>query len=187
MKQLMTLALLVVTAPALADWAVESDSSTLAFTSTKNEVIVETHTFPAVSGTVSESGDVRFVVDLASVETNIPIRNERMLNLLFTGGTEAVFTTNTAVGLFTSLESGARRAWNLEGELSMNGRTARVGLPVVVTHLGGGRYQVAGGGEVDAGDFGYLDGLDALREIAGLASIAPTVSFSLVATLSRMN
>ena len=92
MKTLMTAAVaaMVLAAPAFAGghaaWKSIGDESLIAFGSVKKDVVGEVHTFGDVSGTVSEGGDVAIAIQLASVETNIDIRNERMLEHVFQGG-----------------------------------------------------------------------------------------------------
>ena len=68
---------------ALADWQVDNSKSSLHFISVKKNSIGETHTFETLSGSVSTNGDVKFDIDLASVNTNIAIRDERMRKFLF--------------------------------------------------------------------------------------------------------
>ena len=68
---------------ALGDWKLVSGESDIAFATIKNSAVVESHTFERFSGEVTLSGAANIRVDLASVETRIPIRNERMGTLLF--------------------------------------------------------------------------------------------------------
>ena len=58
-------------------WAL-SDESRISFTSTKNGLVSETHSLAAIKGGVSGEGTVELQFDLRAIETNIPIRNERM-------------------------------------------------------------------------------------------------------------
>ena len=57
--------------------------SSLYFVSAKNSHVVETHTFTALSGAISEEGVATLRITLDSVESGIAIRNERMRNMLF--------------------------------------------------------------------------------------------------------
>ena len=68
---------------ALGDWKLVPSESDIAFATIKNSAVVESHTFERFSGEVMLSGAANIRVDLASVETRIPIRNERMGTLLF--------------------------------------------------------------------------------------------------------
>ena len=81
----LTIALLACgfTCPAVAEWKMNSDDSVLHFLSTKNAQITEVHKFEDISGALSDSGKLSVSVDLASVNKNIDIRNERMRSLHF--------------------------------------------------------------------------------------------------------
>jgi len=61
---------------------VASDSS-VNFLSTKNVNITESHSFDRLSGNLSSTGELSIEIDLTSVNTIIPIRNERMQKMLF--------------------------------------------------------------------------------------------------------
>lgn len=74
--------LIIGTASASDNWKLLASQSSIQFVSTKNTHIMETHHFKNLSGTIS-GGKVSLLVDLNSVETNIPIRNSRMQELLF--------------------------------------------------------------------------------------------------------
>ena len=64
-------------------WRVNNGASELRFVTTKNTNVAETQKFTRIDGVIAADGGVSLVVDLASVETQVPIRNERMQNLLF--------------------------------------------------------------------------------------------------------
>ena len=66
-----------------ADWQVVPEGSHIGFASVKNDLIAENHSFTQVSGGVSSDGTATIIVALGSVETLIPIRNERMQQMLF--------------------------------------------------------------------------------------------------------
>ena len=68
---------------AVGEWKVDPTGSHLGFGSVKNDLIAENHSFKEISGTVSDEGLAQIEVTLASVETLIPIRNERMQKMLF--------------------------------------------------------------------------------------------------------
>jgi len=66
-----------------ADWTLDSDQSSLHFVSIKNGTTAETHRFAELEGKAADSGKVTVVVHLISVDTKIPIRDERMQEMLF--------------------------------------------------------------------------------------------------------
>lgn len=63
--------------PALAAWQLDNEKSTLSFISIKKNDIAEVHQFNSLSGEVDQS-EIKFVIDLASVDTKIALRDQRM-------------------------------------------------------------------------------------------------------------
>ena len=59
------------------------EKSSLNFLSTKNTHVTEKHSFDTFSGTLTKAGELSIEIDLSSVNTIIPIRNERMRKMLF--------------------------------------------------------------------------------------------------------
>src|ERR1700758_3864059 len=71
-----------------AAWRVDNDQSTFNFVSAKAAApgvaaIEEVQTFKQIGGMVGDDGKLEFDVELGSVETNIPLRNERLKEMLF--------------------------------------------------------------------------------------------------------
>ncbi len=62
----------------LADWKLDNNHSSVNFISVKNDSVIEQHHFRNISGSVSKDGQVKVVIDLTSVDTQISIRDERM-------------------------------------------------------------------------------------------------------------
>ena len=63
---------------AQAAWQLSADESSLTFVTTKATHVAEVHSFKSLTGSVDEQGRVAVSVALASVDTLIPIRDERM-------------------------------------------------------------------------------------------------------------
>ena len=68
---------------ATAHWTLDNDASTLSFVTVKADHVGEVHTFDQLSGDINDDGSVQITIELASVNTLIDIRNERMQNMLF--------------------------------------------------------------------------------------------------------
>ena len=77
-RLLMAIGLLTLSLVTQARWQLDSDASNLSFISIKNGTIVETHTFSTLSGEVGNDGNAAVIIALSSVQTLIPIRDERM-------------------------------------------------------------------------------------------------------------
>ena len=66
---------------AAAHWELDNNSSTLSFVTVKADHVGEVHTFDQLSGDINDDGSVQITIELASVNTLIDIRNERMQNM----------------------------------------------------------------------------------------------------------
>ena len=75
--------LLALPSIAFSDWELVNDDSHLNFVSFKAVDFAEIHSFKEMSGSIDSNGKANLVINLDSLETLIPIRNERMRNLLF--------------------------------------------------------------------------------------------------------
>ena len=183
------LASLALSLPAQADWQLTGDSS-LHFLSTKNTDITEVHEFSDISGHITDSGDARFTIDLSSVETGIPIRNERMQTLLFETMKfgEATVSANIPSPLIESVKSGGMIETELEMTVSLHGLSRPVNATLLISSTAEGQILVSTTAPVlvRAADFGLDTGIEALRQVAGLTSISGTVPvvFNLVLTES---
>lgn len=87
LKTAMTLMAALVTATAIspfaqADWSI-AEGSLVGFVSIKQNSIAENNHFSGVTGSLSDEGAIVASVDLSTVETKVPIRNQRMMQLLF--------------------------------------------------------------------------------------------------------
>lgn len=175
------LALGLAGATAAADWTLVPEESSLGFVSVKNARIAEGHVFTSIEGAVSDSG-AELVVDLGSVDTLIPIRNERMRELLFEVASFPTATFRTGIDLDTleDLAVGESRRMDVSGELDLHGETQPLTATLLVTRTAMDRVGVATTRPIviSADAFALGDGVARLREIAGLDSITPMVPVS---------
>ncbi len=171
---------------ALGDWKLVPSESDIAFATIKNSAVVESHTFERFSGEVTLSGAANIRVDLASVETRIPIRNERMGTLLFNIDQFPSLDISSKLDTksLANMEEGASTHLEVPATISLHGTEANILLPLVVTRLSSKRFQVVTTKPVIAyaSQFGLTKGVEALRLIAQLATITPAVpvTFSLI-------
>ena len=171
---------------ALGDWELVPGESDIAFATIKNSAVVESHTFERFSGEVTLSGAANIRVDLASVETRIPIRNERMGTLLFNIDQFPSLDINSKLDVksLANMEEGASTHLEVPAKINLHGTEANILLPLVVTRLSSKRFQVVTTKPVIAyaSQFGLTKGVEALRLIAQLATITPAVpvTFSLI-------
>lgn len=179
--------LTLVTAPSVADWTLNNDKSNLNFTSVKKSSIVEVHHFSKLSGSVTEnSGKANIEINLASVETMIPIRNERIQSLLFQTNMypKANISADINMADIKQLKAGESFKHQQKLILDLHGIKNEVVADILVTKLVGNKINVSSLKPVviHAADFKLVEGINALRDIASLPSITTQVpvTFNLV-------
>jgi len=185
LKTFLTITLLIAS-QAHAGWTLNNDESILSFISIKASDIAEVHSFTSLSGNVTDDGSATVEVDLASVATLIPVRNERMKELLFEISIYPVATITAGMDLepIGALAPGASLVTTAELLVEMHGEAAPLTEELRVTRLDADTFVVSSQQPliVNAGMFNLVDGIDALREVAGLPNIskAVPVSFTLI-------
>ena len=160
---------------AFAGWEVDPTGSHIGFASVKNDLIAENHTFTELTGRVSVAGDANIKVNLASVETLIPLRNERMQTMLFNIAKfpQATITSEVPVNELSLMATGESSVLDIELLIDLHGKELKKSVPVKVTSIGDNGFDVSSLGPiiVHASQFALSDSVDALRKIAGLQSI----------------
>ncbi|MFD2165417.1 YceI family protein [Thalassotalea euphylliae] len=165
--------------PALSAWQLDNNQSTINFVSTKKGDIAEIHKFDNISGAINEDGKVTFTIDLASVNTGIGIRDERMAEFLFETSkfTSATFTTTIDLAFIKGMPKGVQKQVPIEGEISLHGKTQTVKTLVQVVKLTRDRLLVNSTKPLilNAAQFDLTAGVTKLKELAGLPSISNAV------------
>ncbi len=170
-------------------WTLDNARSQLSFVSVKAGDFAEVHTFERLSGAVGADGGVEVVIDLASVNTLIPIRDDRVREVLF----ETVrFPTASLVGRvdmasLQALGPGEVTRLDMEGQLLIKDHSLVVTLDLLAARLADDAVLVSSLKPVivDAAGVGLVDGVEQLREIAGLPSISKAVPVSFVLVFSK--
>ena len=174
--------------PAQADWYLDNESSRLSFISTKAASQSEVHRFLTLHGQIDEKGQARLRVDLDSVSTGIPLRDERLRTLLFDTAKfpEAQVMATVRQALITDLAPGAQLELRLPIQVQLNGRKHGYMAELLATRLDDQRFQVVTLAPLvlNAADFGLTDGVEALRKIAGLPAISLSVPVGAVLILT---
>ena len=158
-----------------AGWVLDPEGSYVGFASVKNDLLAENHSFTLITGTIEDSGDANIVIALASVETLIPIRNERMQAILFEVAQypDVTVTANLDLDEFTSLRLGESRTDTILLGVNLHGTDVSKNVLVKVTRSSNNAYEVTSLGPIviHASQFALSDGLESLRKVAGLQSI----------------
>ncbi len=164
---------------ASAEWLLNNKESNLNFISIKKSAVGEVHSFKNLKGELKENGEVSVSVSLNSVETNIPIRNDRMQQMLFEVVKFPTSSVSTKVDFkrINSMKVGESYIELLELNLSIHGQSKEVGAEMRVTLLAGDKLLVSTIKPViiNVGDFSLLKGVNMLKEVAKLPSISTAV------------
>jgi hypothetical protein len=176
MKQLLQiLAIFALINPVLADWLVDPEGSYVGFGSVKNDLIAENHSFTKLHGSVSDAGIAQIQIELASVETLIPIRNERLQALLFEVAQHpvAMVTTQLDLSKYTTLRVGESKTNTIDLSITLHGTALKKPVLIKVTRSSARSVEVTSLGPIiiHASQFALADGVESLRKIAGLQSI----------------
>ena len=134
---------------------------------------------------MTDKGKALLKVNLGSVETLIPIRNERMNNLLFETGIypTAFFRLEVELEKILLLEEGNSFVNKYRGELELKGKQFPIEVKIKTTRLNNQSFSVASSEPLlmNVERLGLSEGIESLRIIAGLPSISKSVpvTFSL--------
>ena len=173
---------------AFAQWTLNNDNSQLSFVSIKAGNIGEVHKFGQLTGELTTEGQLTVEVELASVDTLIPIRDDRMQQLLFETDIfpKATFTASIDMAEVNAVEVGSSKALDISGDLKIRDRTTSISPKIMVTRIAEGAVLVNTLQPLllNADAVGLTDGVEKLREIAGLPSISSAVPVTFVLTFN---
>ena len=176
------------TTPLDGNWTVSGDASHFSFVTVKSGTVAEAHTFSDLSGTVLSDGEAKIEIPLATVETSIDVRNQRMRDFLFQTETfpTATVTAKLDPTTFSALGVGDSVTVPVTATLNLHGEDGEIDTDLVVTRIGADKVLVETSKPVivNAGDFALEGGVEKLRELANLPAITPAVpvTFSIVFT-----
>lgn len=174
-----TTALMLAATPVLAQQALDSKASSVHFASVKNSSIAEVHHFTGLSGSIADNGKAEVTIQLASVETLIPIRNERMRDILFMAAQMPVASISTQLdkALLAKLKPGVVVSETVPLTVALHGKEKTYNAALRIVVLADGRIQVSTEAPVmvNAADHDLAAGIEKLREIAMLNNIATVV------------
>lgn len=188
---ILALATLVACAPVYAAWTLDGPESMISFVSVKAGDVAEAHWFTDVSGSIDDDGSAIIVIQLASVDTMIPVRDERMREMLFKTDVFPTATLSTKIDMHAmgEIEQGRTRNMATELMLDLNGQTVPLTAEVAVSHAGDSTYIVSSRKPIilNAASVDLVDGIEALREVAGLTTISKAVPVSFVLSFKPAN
>ncbi|MCJ1962240.1 YceI family protein [Novosphingobium mangrovi (ex Hu et al. 2023)] len=172
--------------PLAGSWELEKDASRLAFVTIKAGQVVEAHSFGDLSGTVAEDGMASFAIDLASVNTNVEVRDQRMRDILFQVADfpQAKVSAQIDPASLSGLGLGEQTIVPVTATLDLHGEKTPIETRLAVTRIAPDKVEVETTSPIilDAASYALGDGLAQLQELAGLPAITAQVpvTFSLV-------
>ena len=171
------LVLLTTSLTVQAGWNLDQSNSSIEFISIKNNQILERHSFQKISGNITSEGLVNVTIDLDSVNTKIPIRDERMRNLFFETKIfpNAIFSAQIPT-TDLNFESEHFRIVKINGQINLHGIEAELKSRLIVLNNDKTlrvmtNYPLL----ITAEDFNLTEGVAKLQKIAGLDAISSIV------------
>lgn len=178
-KTLFAILLTSIASTASAEWVLKNTESTLNFISVKKSKIAEVHHFKNIAGNVNDNGEVTVSVKLDSVETNIPIRNERMQKFLFEVSQFPLAKVSTQIDNkeIDKLKVGDSFSKKLSFNISIHGQEQVINADMRMTLLAGNKLLVSTIKPtiLNLSQFSLIKGIEKLKALAKLPSISSAV------------
>lgn len=170
-------------------WTLDPAASRIGYVSIKAGEVAENNRFETLRGTVAADGTASLDIDLASVNTGVEIRNERMREIFFgvADNPTATVTAKIDPKAFAGLAVGQSITRPLKANVTIKGASADVETDVLVTRTAEDRVLVVPSAPViiSTDMFGLTDELGELRAAAQLPSITPAVPVTFTLTFRR--
>jgi len=169
-----------------AEWALDLGESSLYYVTSKASAVSEVNSFGTLSGGIAADGAATLVIDLASVNTAVEIRDQRMRDIVFQVAEHptASVSLNVDAAALEAMPVGSLAVGTYTAQLSLHGMSQDIPADLRIVKLEDGDVQVqlARPLIIAAASFGLAAGVEELRNLAGLPSINPNVvvDFSLV-------
>ena len=177
-------------APAIAGtWSIDSAASHLDYVSIKAGEVAESNRFDKLTGSVGADGAARIEIDLASVNTGVEIRDERMREIFFQVAEfpSAVITAELDPAQLAALEVGKVMVQPLAAKVAIKGMEAPIEAEVQIARVADDRVLATTTRPIiiTTDMFGLTDELGELRALAQLPSISPAVPVTFTLAFTR--
>lgn len=187
--QILIAAIVLAAGPSLAAWTLDNDTSQVSFVSVKAGDAGEVHRFTEISGGLSADGQASVIIQLASVDTLIPLRDDRMREMLFQTDLFPTASLSAIVDMDAVIAIGPGGSIDMTANLNLDLHDQQIVLPaeMIVARLGDRKLMVSSRKPVivNAASVDLADGIEALREVAKLPSISKAVPVSFVLTFEQ--
>ncbi len=162
-----------------AAWVLDPGTSHVKLVSIKNSGFAETHYFTELSGDIDTAGVAELLINLDSIESGIPIRNERMREHLFETDRFAQASASMVVNRewLLGLAAGSETQTTVAVDLDLHGAQQGFKAELSVVKLADQGLLVSTSAPVlvRAADYALVPGIEKLAELAGLSVIASAV------------
>jgi hypothetical protein len=174
---------------AFAEWTLDAANSNISYGTIKNSMIGESNTFKTISGTIDDNGHINIEIALASVDTQLELRDQRMRDIVFkvAENVSAKLTGDMNLQAHQDQEIGTSRVIEATIGLELVGEKLEHDVMLVITRLAENKVMVTPHGVmfIDADEYELLDAIEELRNLAGLDSIASVVPMSFYLTFTK--
>jgi len=184
--ELGAVALTLLCSTAQAEWTLDGAASSFHYVTSKASAISEINRFRTLAGAIADDGTATLAIDLASVDTAIEVRDQRMRDIVFQVAQYPQATVTVAVdaSALDAMQPGTTSTASYKATVDLHGLQADYDADLQVIKLDADTVQVqlARPLLVGAVSFGLAQGVEELKTIAGLPSINPNVvvDFALV-------
>jgi polyisoprenoid-binding protein YceI len=180
------IAALLLSAGAHADWTLDGEASSFYYVTSKASMVSEVNTFSGLSGGIADDGTATLEIDLATVNTSIEVRDERMREIVFEVDDYPAASVSVMVdtAALDAMAAGTVETASHTATVNLHDTSAEFPTELQIIKLDADTLivQLTKPLLVNASSFGLTDAVEELRSIASLPSINPqvVVDFTLV-------
>ena len=177
---------LLLSTGAHAEWTLDGAASSFYYVTSKAADVSEVNSFGGLRGGITDDGTATLAIDLATVNTTIEVRDQRMRDIVFQVAEypSADITVKIDAAALEAMAPGALNVGSYTATVHLHGLSAEYAADLQVIKLDADSILVnlAKPLLVGAVSFGLAEGVEELRNLAGLPSINPNivVDFTLV-------
>jgi polyisoprenoid-binding protein YceI len=189
MRTIISMLALSVAFSSQAAWTLDSAASSLRFASVKNDTVAEIHNFSKISGSWQDNGQAQITIDVASLDTLVPIRNERMRTQLFEESTFPQISATAQINpaLVKDMAVGSNQQLKTELKVTIRDQSQTLNAELAISKLSDGRIVVNTVAPilVNAVNFKLEGGVAKLKDLAKLQRIELVVPVTFLVTLNK--
>ena len=170
-----------------SSYVIDNEYSSVNFSVTKKQYIVEPAIFQDVEGMIDNKGNVEIIIDMNSVDSSNPIRDNRLIDMFFQAEffPATIVRANLDAEILNSKEpvqnitlEASVEIFEVEKDITLEVMVVKTGNTVVVTSLkpiiiSGKRFEIP------------VDNLNALSKVCGGIAISDTVPVNFVLTFNK--